>query len=200
VWKRVNASGQAVQGLPAQPGRHSPTVRPTRGAPHAGQQLLVCVHEQLDGLLPDLQRGHVGQEVVAAEEAHEDCGVGKGACGWVGASRQLCGCACGGCGLTTEQRGSRRSLVVPQPPFAVNSHAQRPAVWAPVLRPPARPPQSTPSPKSSNTRSRSKGKGVGTHRSFCRYSRSTPTSRNWYGFLATSCGGVGVKGDARWRW
>lgn len=47
-------------------------------SPHAGQQLLVGVHEQLDGLLPDLQRGHVGQEVVTAEEAHEDCG------GWGG--------------------------------------------------------------------------------------------------------------------
>ena len=40
---------------------------------HLGQLHLVDMHQQLDGSLPDLQSGHVGQEVIAHEEAHEHC-------------------------------------------------------------------------------------------------------------------------------
>ena len=38
-----------------------------------GQLLLVGLHQQLNGSLPDLQSGHVGQKVIADEEAHEHC-------------------------------------------------------------------------------------------------------------------------------
>ena len=40
---------------------------------HVGQLLLVHVHQELDGALTDLQRRHVGQEVVPHKEAHEYC-------------------------------------------------------------------------------------------------------------------------------
>ena len=40
-------------------------------AAHGRQQLFVKHHEQVDGALADLQRGHVRQKVVAHEEAHE---------------------------------------------------------------------------------------------------------------------------------
>ena len=39
------------------------------------QLLLVGLHEQLDGALPDLQGRHVRQEVIAHKEAHEYCSV-----------------------------------------------------------------------------------------------------------------------------
>lgn len=40
---------------------------------HARELLLVGCHEQLDGALPDLQGGHMRQEVIAHKEAHEYC-------------------------------------------------------------------------------------------------------------------------------
>ena len=39
---------------------------------HVRQLLLVDMHQQLDGPLSNLQRRHMGQEVVATKEAHEN--------------------------------------------------------------------------------------------------------------------------------
>ena len=41
--------------------------------PNQWQLLLVHGHEQLDGALPDVQGGHVRQEVIPHEEAHKYC-------------------------------------------------------------------------------------------------------------------------------
>ena len=40
---------------------------------HAGQLHLVHVHQQLNSSFPDLQGGHVRQEVIPHKEAHEHC-------------------------------------------------------------------------------------------------------------------------------
>jgi len=51
--------------------------------------LLVDLNHEVDSTLPDVQRGHVGQKVVAHEEAHEDKVVIY--LDWVDAARSMDG-------------------------------------------------------------------------------------------------------------
>lgn len=67
------------------------------------QLLLVGLHEQLNSALPDLQGGHVRQEVIAHKEAHEDC---KRGLGWSERGNNM---ACTGCDCLWDNSPAERA-------------------------------------------------------------------------------------------